>query len=363
MKILVVINRLGVGGAERLAIDDINELLRRGIDVQLLTLKPEKKENSLTSDCKIPLEKWKIIDFKFFFDLFAWLSFIRFVHEYKPDIVISHLWYSNTISRIVSKVCGITTHLVFEHNVYDLVKSKKMFLIDRILQSFSTKIIAVSETVKESLLRNGIRHDRILVVHNGVDTSRYLNIRSDNQNDKFLARDEFVYIFIGRLIKQKGIDVLLEAFRKINSGVLLVVGDGADKEMLLRYRDRIGLQNRVHFLGIRQDVPNLLAIADCFVLPSRYEGLPIVLIEAMVSGKAIIISDFESGKELINNGENGLIVPRENSEILSLAMRKMYEDTNLRSRLGNQAGLDAKKFSIKYHVDALLRIANSISLV
>ena len=359
MKILVVINRLGVGGAERLVIDDVNEMLKRGINVRLLTLSPEKRENSLVTDCNIPLEKWEIIHFKFFLALSSWFSFIRFVQEYKPDVVISHLWYANTISRIVSKFCGIKTHLAFEHNVYDLVKTKKMFFIDWVLQRFSTKTIAVSETVKESLIRHRIAHDRILVLPNGIDTSRYLNIRDEKLRKQLNAKNEFVYIFIGRLIEQKGVNVLLEAFAKINLGLLLIVGDGADKEKLLNLVDKLELQKRVHFLGIRQDIPSLLAISDCFVLPSRYEGLPIVLIEAIVSGKAIIISDFESGKELITNGENGLIVPKENSEMLAQAMLKLQEDHQLRARFKTQVLLDSQRFSIEYHVDTLLRISNT----
>lgn len=362
-KILIVINRLGVGGAERLVIDDMNEMLNRGINVRLLTLSPEKRENSLAADCNIPLEKWEIIHFKNFLALSSWFLFFRFVREYKPDVVISHLWYANTISRIVSKFCGIKTHLAFEHNVYDLVKTKKMFFIDRVLQRFSTKIIAVSEAVKESLVRHKITRNKILTLSNGVDTSRYLNIRDEKLRKELNAKNEFVYIFIGRLIEQKGVDILLKAFAKVDSGLLLLVGDGVDKEKLLDLVDKLGLQKRVHFLGIRRDIPSLLAISDCFVLPSRYEGLPIVLIEAIVSGRAIIISDFDAGKELITDGENGLIVPRENPEILSIAMRRIQEDENLRNGLKIQVGLDAKKFSIKHHVDALLHISNNINPV
>jgi len=358
-KILVVINRFGVGGAERLVVDDINEMLRRGIDVRLLTLVPERLSNSIALDCCITSEKWKTINFRNLLSISSWFSFISFLKEYKPDVVMSHLWYSNTISRIVSRICGIKIHLAFEHNVYDLVKTRKMFFIDRLLQGLSTKIVAVSETVKESLMRHRISHNRILVVHNGIDTSRYLNIQIDKLKGELNIKDEFVYIFIGRFINQKGVDILLNAFVKVKTGHLFLVGDGTDKDKLQQLAVRLDIQKRVSFLGIRQDIPNLLALADCFVLPSRYEGLPMVLIEAIVSGKAIIISDFESGKELIKDGENGLIVPMENPEMLAQAMFKMQDDKKLRVRLGNQALLEAQRFSIKHHVDTLINISNA----
>lgn len=362
-KILIVINRLGVGGAERVVVDDINEMLRRGVDVRLLTLHVEKEEDSLASDCLIHSEKWDTIYFKSFFDIYSWFLFARLVRKYKPDVVMSHLWYANTTSRIVSNLCRVKTHLIFEHNVYDSVKTKKMFIADRILQHFSTKIIAVSEAVRRSLIRNGINSKKIQVVHNGIDTYKYFHTSDKKLKEELNSKGEFTYLFIGRLIEQKGIDVLLEAFAKIGTGRLIIAGDGIDKKKLLQLRDSLGLQKQVHFLGIRRDIPSLLAISDCFVLPSRYEGLPIVLIEAIVAGKAIIISDFEAGKELITDGESGLIVPRENPEILSIAMRRIQEDENLRNRLKIQVGLDAKKFSIKHHVDALLHISNNINPV
>jgi glycosyltransferase involved in cell wall biosynthesis len=231
-----------------------------------------------------------------------------------------------------------------------------MFFVDRILQSFSTKIIAVSAAVKQSLLRHGINPERILVLYNATDISRYGSVSDEKLRKELNPQNQFTYIFIGRLIDQKGIDVLLEAFAKLSSGLLFLVGDGIDKEKFVELTHVLGVHDRVRFLGIRKDIQDLLKFADCFVLPSRYEGLGVVLLEAIVSGKAIIISDFEAGKELIKNEYNGLIVPRENSQALTNAMRRIQDDTDLRKRLETNAKRDSEKFSITHHVDALLNI-------
>ena len=90
-KILIVLNRFGVGGAERVAVDDINEMLNRNVEVRLLTLQKEKSGNSLASKCRIAPEKWRNIYFKNFLDIHSWIMLIRLVREYKPDVVISHL--------------------------------------------------------------------------------------------------------------------------------------------------------------------------------------------------------------------------------------------------------------------------------
>lgn len=355
-KILIVINRLGVGGAERLVVDDVNEMLRRGIPVQLLTLQSEKKDSSLASECRLMPESRHQIPFRNFWDLHAWFLCWRFLHQLKPEVIISHLWFANSVCRIIAVSLGVKVRITFEHNVYDVVKTRKMFFLDKILENFTTKIVAVSETVKDSLLRHGIKTAKISVLHNAVDTSRYSFEIDSRLRNEFNPKNQFTYIFVGRLINQKGVDVLLKAFARVNSGLLLLAGDGRDRDEFLKLAARLEIKDRVHFLGVRYDIPKLLAISDCFVLPSRYEGLPMVLIEAMVSGKAIVVSDFESGRELITDGKNGLVVPRENAEALAQAMSLIQKDGALRNRLATQVTRDAQNLLIKNHVDAILKL-------
>jgi glycosyltransferase involved in cell wall biosynthesis len=104
-----------------------------------------------------------------------------------------------------------------------------------------------------------------------------------------------------------------------------------------------------------------LLASDCFVLPSRYEGLPLVLTEACAAGKPIVVSDFDAAKEVIVSEENGLVVPREDSEALAAAMNRIIQDESLRTKLSSAAKKTSEQFSISNHVRAILRYANLAS--
>lgn len=356
-KIIIIINNLGIGGAERLVVDDINEMLRLGIDVTLITLRPEPPKNFL-GQLHLDLSKHKLILFKNLFSLTSWVELVRFIRKMKPDLVITQLWFANTIGRIAARLAGVKKVLSFEQNVYDTLKNRKMFFVDRCLQFLSTKIIAVSEAVKRSLLTHGIQTRRIDVLYNSIDLSKFSTShnRSEIRRECGVSEQAFLFIFIGRLIYQKAVDILIKAFEKIDQkSYLLIVGQGKDRDVLEQQVKGAGLEERVIFAGVRSDIPQLLLSADCFVLPSRYEGLPLVLTEALAAGITIIVSDFEAAKEIIINGKNGLVVPRENESALTAAMQRIISDKMLRLSLASEARVSAKRFSVSSHVHAILR--------
>lgn len=358
MRTLITINNLGVGGAEHLVVDDINEMLKRGMDVWLMTLKPEKGDKSLSSQCRIPESHWIKINFGSLLNIRSWLRVVKKVRSIKPDVMICHLWYSNLIGRVTSKICGIKTVITFEHNVYDSLKTRKMFFTDRIFQNISSYVVAVSSAVKDSLVRHGIKNSKIKVIHNGIDISKYKNRQSKNIRQELSVGSDFVFVFIGRLIRQKGVDVLIKAFAQTENSRLLMVGMGEEKQSLMSLAKGLSVENRVHFLGFREDIPDILANADCFVLPSRYEGLPIVLLEAVASEKAIIVSDFQSSSEIIKNGTNGIIVPKENVDELAKAMNLVAQNKDFRHKLSENIRIGSESISIENHVDTLLSCIN-----
>ena len=361
MKVLFCINKLGsgsgIGGAERLVVDDINEMLKRGISVRLLTFKNESKF-SLSSESKLDKKYWSTIHFSTPFNIFAWVKTYQYIKEEKPDVVFSHLWFSNGIIRIICKIAGVRNVISFEHNVYDAVKTEKMYVVDRFLNRWCKKIVAVSNAVKNSLIEHGIDENRIIVIHNGIDIYKYNKKPNPKiKEDLSIPQDAFIFLTIGRLIPQKGIDVLLKAFAKIqNNPHLIIVGSGIEEENLKKLAKELGVESRVSFLGIRHDIPDVLATSNCFILSSRYEGLGIVVLEAMAASKPIIISDFEAGKDMIDNNVSGLIIKRENVEELSSAMMKLMSDVSLRENLSKKAFEKVQEFSIENHVNKILSL-------
>src|SRR3989338_1051762 len=334
MKILFCINNLGVGGAERLVVDDINEMLNRGYHVRLLTLKNEPKF-SLLDELKLPKKYRQTVSFSSFFNIFNWIKVFNYLRREKPNIVLTHLWFSNTIVRIVCKMARINNVFCFEHNIYDTLKSEKMYKIDRFLQEWSKKIIAVSSAVRRSLLKHGIKEKNIITINNGIVISKYEKSQDILTREKLvIPKDTFVFLTIGRLVYQKVIDILLIAFAEVNhKSTLLIVGHGKEEYNLKK-----------------------LTICDCFVLASRFEGLGIVILEAMASKKPIIISDFEVGEDIIKNGVEGLVVPKENVESLKNAITRLKSDPNLMKKLAQSAYEKVQDFSIQNHVNKILNL-------
>ena len=350
MKTAIIINNLIACGAERLALDEMNEMHRRGIPVSLITLRPEKTGNTFMPLCELPITARHSIHFSSVADIRAWVRLVRLLRLEKYDTVITHLWFANTIGRIAARIASVKRILSFEHNVYDDVKSWKQFIADRILQRLSHRIIAVSDAVRTSLIAHGINARSIVVIPNGIDLKRYRKATPASIN----TGGKFSYLFAGRLIKQKAVDVLLAAFARLDDGLLLIAGDGIDRTALEKQASELGVEERVRFLGVRDDIPALMKTAGCFVLPSRWEGMGIVLIEALASGCPVIAADFSAARGVLKDGTTGLIVPVEDAAALSASMLKVASDPLLRRKLSDAGAKDAERFSIATHIDRLL---------
>lgn len=356
-KILIVINNLGLGGAERLVVDDINEMISRGMDVHLLTLKKEKKA-SFADECNIAESKWAVIEVKTIWNVLSWIKIYKYLKSVNPQKVLSHLWLSNTLMLPLCYFAGIREVVTFEHNVYDLVKNAKMYFTDKLLQGLSKKIVAVSSAVRDSLIDHGIDSERIIVIHNGIKLVKYKSEKNVNYRETLgIPSNAYLFATIGRLIDQKGVDILIKAFSLCpHNPHLVIVGHGPKEDELKELAQKLGSTSRIHFLGSRKDVPEILATSDCFVLASRWEGLGIVVLEAMASKLPIIISDFKAGYNMIDNGLNGIIVERENVGALQVEMQRIMEDRSLQLILSQNAFIKVKDFTIERHVNKILSL-------
>ena len=352
--IIFIVNRLAVGGAERQVIDDVNELVARGESVVLITLRREG-ENSLSSECALTDEFRHQVVFEGLLDISAWRRLVRLLRSLRPRAVVSHLWFANTIARIAGFLAGVRCRITFEQNVYDTVKTRKQFFIDRALQPLSSRIVAVSDAVRDSLVRHGIAARRISVLVNAVRTKTFEEAApSTIREDLGVPGGAFLFLTIGRLTAQKAQEVLITAFAAVPDAFLVIVGEGEERVKLEQLVHTLGLQGRVFLPGIRHDIPGLLKAVDCFVFPSRWEGVGIVMLEALAAGTPTIISDFPAARGIVENGVSGLVVPIDDSEALADAMKDMRADTALRTRLA-AAGTDvAARYDIAHHADELL---------
>ena len=202
----------------------------------------------------------------------------------------------------------------------------------------SSRIIAVSEAVGQTLRQRGVAAPKIAIVPNGVDLSRF----EDRQNTKDFRSEygidqkEQIVLGVGRLAPEKGFDVLIEAFATLHAHRpdirLVIVGDGPEALRLQHQAAPLG--DRVLFVGHISETSPFFAAADLVAAPSRQEGQGIVPLEAMAAGRAVVASRVGGLVETILDGETGLLVPPDDALALAKAMKLLLEDSRRRIAMG-----------------------------
>jgi glycosyltransferase involved in cell wall biosynthesis len=219
---------------------------------------------------------------------------------------------------------------------------------------FTDRVIYVSHRVRQEAI--GLRvvaQSCSTVIENGIDLRPYNEVVDRKAVRKSLGtpEDATVFCFVGRFTEQKGIDVLLCAVAALRDrhGAFRVwlVGDGPLRAQLEEHVLKEGLASQVQFLGFRDDVSALLGAIDVFVLPSRYEALPVSVLEAMASGLPCVVTDVGDNAKLVEDGIAGMVVPPENSDALAMAMERLLGDPEARACMGKAARRKAQQYSVE----------------
>lgn len=215
--------------------------------------------------------------------------------------------------------------------------------IEHFLTSISHANIAVSESNRASG-KQQINSFKAVVINNGIDQQKFDPEQKfkDIRHELKVDPTKILIAFIARFTAHKQPLSLLKAFAiacKENSSLqLLMVGEGDEREHAYEFVEKMNIKDRVHFLPFRQDVPDLLAASDIFVLPSLWEGLPIGLLEAMSMCKAVIATNVDGTKEIVKNGYNGLLIETDNLvENIAKAILTLSKDKLLRDQLSANA--------------------------
>jgi glycosyltransferase involved in cell wall biosynthesis len=174
-----------------------------------------------------------------------------------------------------------------------------------------------------------LRRDTVGTIYNAVPDRPPRPSRS--------AHDIATVVAVGRLERQKGFDVLVDAFARLPEGRLLLVGDGSQRAALEQQVALLGLDHRVHLTGWIEDSRTLLDEADVFALPSRFEGFPLAVVEAMLAGLPVVAADVGSVREAVVAGETGVLVKPDDADDLAAALQRLLADQAERARLGRAA--------------------------
>lgn len=344
------------GGAEEQACSLFNSLPADQFEVTMVC--PPLAYEALFAGRPISSRPVVCLDLHSFSQVSAARKLASVLHSQRIDIAHCHQFRATAIMGPLAAACRVprvveTTHV---REAWRRGWLKKSYAVDRMIYKFVDQFIAVSEANREYLIRQ--KHcdpPKVTVIHNGRDLSRFrpcpekaaaVRLRYSVQPDALLI------VHVGRLEPQKGHKFLLEAMKPVSerfpSAGLLLVGDGAMRAELEAEVMQRGLRDIVTFAGFQQEVAPFLDAADLVVLPSLWEGLPLIAIEAGAIGKPMVATAVDGTPEVIKDGESGLLVPPADSDSLARAMISLLGDATARQAMGARASEIIKNhFSIE----------------
>ncbi|NOX60102.1 MAG: glycosyltransferase, partial [Planctomycetes bacterium] len=263
---------------------------------------------------------------------FDWRVFDRLARlfsELRPDLVHSFLFHANLASRFACCLSGITRkRLICEIQTVE-IERRWHLLVDRITHRLCAVTVGNSDSVVQHLHRHaGIAMGRLTVIPGGIDVDAFAEAEPIQGESWQAIEREFTLLWVGRMDPIKGLDVLVEAVelvRQKHRVKLLLVGDGPLRASVESQVARRGLDDVVFFLGLRDDVSRLIRSADLFVFPSRTEGMPNAILEAMAGRLPIIATDVAGCHDLVTDGETGRLVEVDNPAALAGAIASAIE--------------------------------------
>lgn len=271
-------------------------------------------------------------------DPFALARLTRFLKAKRFDVVQTWVFAANAYGRVAARRAGAPVVVTAEMAV-DLWKTRGHLAIDRRLAAWCDKVVGNSQAVVDFYRRAGLPDDKLAMIPSGIASDEPPPADRDGVRAGFgWPSDAPVVLFAGRLMPQKGVDDLIAALdllRHVRPRIkTLIAGSGPWKDELEETAHAFGLDDAVKFLGHRDDVPRLLAASDLLVLPSLYEGLPNVVLEAMRFGKPVVATAAPGTTEVVIDGTTGLLVPLRDPPALAAAIRAVVDDPDLARRLG-----------------------------
>ena len=323
--------------------------------------------------------EWIPVPFKSKYDVRSVKYLNHLINKYAFDIVhaaearalffiMAATMISSTKSRSIKRVwtSHLPLHYKFRHSPV------KLFIVNKIINYLSDsvdRIISVSEYLKKYHESRGRDASKIVVIYNGIPISN--SPSHDDYSSSFLKsklglnEKTKVIAFVGRLDKQKGVEYLIRAASilkaRYSSALFFIIGDGPLRQELQSLAYKLHVNENVRFLGYINDVNEIYPIFDIVAMPSLYEGLGYVAIEAAGAGKPVVASSLDVLSEVILDGETGFLVPPGNSELIAGALEKLLLNEKLAHQMGENGRRYVKeKFSYKTMINKHIAIYNDL---
>jgi glycosyltransferase involved in cell wall biosynthesis len=332
MRIVYVLTSLGMGGAEKQALALAERMVGRGHTAALLVLKPPVAEQWPTAIPAVHLNMRRTP----LSGMCGTGEAHRFLRDFKPDVVHSHSFHANIVARMLKVAIPSLTVVSTVHNIYEGGWTR--MLAYRFTDPLAHRTIAVSQAAAVRFISlKAIPTNKCLVIPNGIDTSEFTPSadRREQTRAAMGITDEFVWLAAGRIAAAKDYPNLMHAFSRMlesqPNAVLWIAGSELPdnptsrktKVKVLGFSIPGSIVGKVRKLGLRRDMPALLDAADAFVLSSAWEGMPLVVGEAMAMEKPVVATDAGGVRELV--GDAGTIVPVRDPAVLADAMLSVMQ--------------------------------------
>lgn len=339
MRILLAINNLARGGAERQLVELANGLDPTRFAPSVACVVEGGPLAQELAARQIPLS---IFDAR---GLGGLLSFVQHTRRLAPDIVHSFLFGSNIIGSFAATIAGVPIVITSRRSLGFFKDGRPHYdLLQRVANRFTDVVVANAEAVRiDTIGREGLDPRRVRVIRNGVDLARFSGAADTSATRAALrggvGGDGPLVVVVANLIPYKGLEYFIEAWREVlrrmPDACAVVVGEGpARGELEERSAD---VARKLRFVGSRDDVPAILAASDLVVQSSLYEGFPNAVLEAMAAGRPIVATDVGGTVEAVVQERTGLLVPPRDSAALAGAMLHLLTDRAVAQRFG-QAG-------------------------
>ena len=292
-------------------------------------------------------------------DIFAAVRLAKIIRRHNIQIIHLHTAHAHTLGSLAAKVtpgCKVIVSRRVDFHIHSSVKYK--LGIDR--------IIAVSEGIKSVLVKDGVPTGKISVIYDGVDLSKFNNLRSADYlyREFALKKGAPIIGIVAALAPHKHHQNFLAAAKIVKgefpAARFLIVGEGELKKELKELCRKLELYNEVIFCGFREDIPELVSIFDIFVLSSYLEGMGSSLLEAMALAKPIVATNTGGIPEVVKHGLNGLLVPPRDSEALAKAIIDLLKDEEKRKEMGLEGRDMVREFSTAQMIEGTLEVYKQV---
>jgi len=342
IKVLQVIHSMHIGGAEKVVADIATNINKELFDIEVCCI---KEEGVLADEIKnaggvvrsLPVKEMG------FSNIIRGLS--KVIDQSKPDIIHTHgdVALIDMGPLLIFKKLPKVIH-TYHFGNYPHIK-KRYLLASMLFSRFPDKLISVSDAQQRSIIKYlHAPSSKISTIVNGVSGNPYADEKltvNEITREGFASDNDLIVGSVAVLTKQKGIPYLLDAIKLISQEreniKFIIAGGGPLEESLRQQATELGISNYIHFTGWRSDALKFMNAFDIFIMPSLWEALPIVLLEALASRKTIITTDVGDNSKIIDHMTNGVLIPAKDPQAITNAILELADNPPLREAMRKRA--------------------------